>query len=157
MEKDIRATERYYEFQKKEWLASRVFWVFMSFVLFAAALGLFGKGLLSNKTYNQNNLRIEYNKFMRVEKGTELVIQVADSLTKGEVIFGNDYLKKVRIDQIIPEPESVTVLNNKLIYRFSTVQNGFITFYLIPTKMGAHQLHLTINERNISFDQFIYF
>ncbi len=157
MDKDIRGTEKYYSFQQKEWVAFRIFWIFLSLILLAATFGLFGKGLLSDRTYTSKGVRVEYNKFMRVEKGAELVIHLTDSGENGQISINNDYLHKVRIEQVIPEPVSVKIKNNNLIYTFNPVQNGFIIFYLVPTKMGSHGLTLSIAGEQMCFNQFIYF
>jgi len=157
MERDIRAAEKYYAFQKREWRAFRLFWVLMGLVVTAAALGLFGSGLLSDKTYTANGSRIDYNRFMRVAKNTEILIHVNQASRNASVSINNDYLRKVRIEQVVPEPTSVVIKDNKLVYTFSSVQNGFITFYLSPQKMGAHQLQISVNGTQASFDQYIYF
>ncbi|ALI98598.1 hypothetical protein [Rufibacter tibetensis] len=157
MDKDISLAEDFYEFQKKEWFAFRVFWVLMAGVLTAAAFGLFGKGLLSDKTVTSNGVRFEYNKFMRVEKGTELLVGVGQGGKIADISINNDYIRKVKIDQVIPQPTSVEVRENKVIYRFSSVQNGFVTFYLIPYKMGSQPLEVTVGKAQLRANQFVYF
>jgi len=156
MEIDIRQIEKHYSTQQMEWVALRIFWIMMSLILIATALGLFGDGLLSNKTYINNRNKIEYNKFMRVEKGTELLVHLNNAGENAKISINNDYLKKVRIEQITPEPSKVELINNELIYTFSSIQKGFIVFYLSPQKMGSQQLQITIDGHQINFDQYIY-
>ena len=157
MEKDIRQIEKHYSTQQMEWVAFCIFWILMSLVLVATALGLFGNGLLSNKTYTAKGNKIEYKKFMRVEKGTELLVHLNNAGENAKISLNNDYLKKVRIEQITPQPSKVELINNELIYTFSSIQKGFIVFYLIPQKMGSQQLRITIDGHQKSFDQYIYF
>ncbi|WP_205500191.1 hypothetical protein [Rufibacter psychrotolerans] len=157
MEKDIKVIESYYEFQRREWKAFRVFWWLMGLVLLAAAFGLFGRGMLSDKTYAAHGTQIEYNKFMRVEKGTELHISVAGAGQGTTISFNNDYIRKVRIDQVIPEPATVEVKDQKLVYTFPSAQNGLITFFLVPHKMGRQRLEITVGPAQLRETQFIYF
>ncbi|WP_125077693.1 hypothetical protein [Rufibacter latericius] len=157
MDKDIKLAEDFYEFQRKEWLVSRIFWIAMGFVLAAATLGLFGKGVLSDRTVTAQGIRFEFNKFMRVEKPTELRIHVASGGKNVQVSFNNDYIRKVKIDQIIPEPVSVEVKDHRLIYTFSSVQNGFVTFFLVPYKIGSQPLEVTVGDARMGVDQFVYF
>lgn len=157
MEKDIRATEGYYSFQKKQWVILRIFWVFMGFTVVVAALGLFGKGLLSNKTYMTNGIQIEYSKYMRVQKGSEIIIHVKDLGKNGSISFNNNYIRKVMIEQIIPTPVTEEIKAGRIIYTFAAVQNGFITFYLKPMKKGPQKLEITFNGQTYRFDQYIYF
>ncbi|WP_210463206.1 hypothetical protein [Rufibacter roseolus] len=157
MEKDITLAEDYYAFQRKEWLVARIFWIAMSLVLAAAALGLFGKGFLSDRTVTSHRVRFEFNKFMRVEKGTELRIHVTPGGQNAQVSFNNDYINKVRIDQIIPEPISVEVKDHRLVYTFSLVQNGFITFFLVPYKTGSQPLDVNVGNARMAVNQFVYF
>ncbi len=149
--------EDFYAFQKKEWKAFRVFWMLMGLILAGAALGLFGRGLLSDKTYTANGVQFEYNKFMRVEKGTELLITVGDLGQEAKISINNDYIRKVRIDQIIPEPVSVEIKDNTLIYTFNSIQQGLITFYLVPMKMGSQHLEVSVGNAQMTANQFIYF
>jgi hypothetical protein len=157
MDRDIRLVEKSYELQRKQWKASRMFWTIMGLVLMAASLGFFGDGPVSKKTYTTSNLQIEYNRFLRIEKATEVHINVK-GLGKDPVIsINNDYLKKVKIEQVIPEPASVEAENNILTYRFSSIKNGLVTFYLSPQKMGSQKLEFIIDGNKMSFDQYIYF
>ncbi|WP_181305186.1 hypothetical protein [Rufibacter sp. XAAS-G3-1] len=157
MDRDITLTEDFYRFQKNEWRVARVFWVLMGLVLAAAALGLFGRGWLSDKKVASNGVQFEYNKYMRVEKGAELHLQVGQLGGNAKVMINNDYIRKVRIDQVIPQPASVEVKDNKLIYTFSSVQNGLITFYLVPTGTGSQTLEVSVGNARLSAPQFIYF
>jgi hypothetical protein len=156
MDKDIKLAEDYYKFQKNEWRVARVFWSLMAMVLIAAAFGLFGKGLLSDRKVTAHGVQFEYTRFMRVEKGTELHLQVGQLGKNAQVILNNDYIRKVRIDQVVPQPVAVEVKDHKLIYTFSSVQNGLIIFYLIPYEPGSHTLDVTVGKARLKAHQFVY-
>jgi hypothetical protein len=157
MDQDIKLAEKYFAVQKVEWRIFRACWILMGLVLAGAALGLFGKGLLSNRTYAAQGVQITYPRFMRIENETELYIRVNEAGSETVIGINNDYLRKVRIDQVIPEPRSVQVRDNTLIYRFHPVQNGFLTFFLRPQRMGSHPLEITVAGKKLRFHQYIYF
>ena len=56
----------------------------------SGCLWLVRKGLLSDRTYTSKGVRVEYNKFMRVEKGTELVIYLTDLGENGQISINNE-------------------------------------------------------------------
>lgn len=73
------------------------------------------------------------------------------------VTFNGDYINKVKISDVIPEPEEVEIINNKLVYKFNSTDTGTITFFNDPLKMGAQTLHLEVNESKVVIPQYIYF
>lgn len=129
----------------------------MSLLLAAAAGGFFGDGMISERSYSAHNVRIVYDRFMRMDKDTQMYIQVKDLGQQPVIGINNDYLKKVRILQVTPEPASVAIRDNTLVYRFHPVRNGFITFFLSPQQMGSQNLEITVAGKKMRLEQFIYF
>jgi hypothetical protein len=159
MKRDITEIEKFISQQQKEWLIFRIAWVFMGLVLIAAALGLFGNGPISEQTYVAHKVHITYQKFMRADKESELYIGLQDQDLGQETTIGinNDYLKKVKIYQVVPQPAAVEIRDNTLLYRFRSVTNGFISFYLSPQHTGSQPLVITVGGKKMRFNQFIYF
>jgi len=156
MKKDIKSVEELYAAQQKEWRAFRWFWSLMACVLLAAVLGVFGYGFISERTYTGAQLQVAYPKFMRVDSDTQLHLRVQDLGQNATVGINQDYLNKVKISQIVPEPVSVALDGNTLIYKFSYVRNGVITFFIDPYKMGSQRLKITVAGEKMSFQQYIY-
>jgi hypothetical protein len=159
MKRDMTEIEKFISQQQKEWFIFRIAWALMGLVLVAAALGLFGNGPISKQTYAAPGLEITYQKFMRVNNESELYIRVQDQDLSRETTIGinNDYLKKVKVFQVVPQPVAVEIRDNTLLYRFRYVSDGFISFYLSPRQMGSQPLELTISGKKVRFNQIIYF
>jgi hypothetical protein len=157
MEKDITSAEESFPMEQKEWSLFKPFWIFMGLILVAACLGVFGTGIASQKVHTSHGITLEYNRFLRVKNDAALYVNVKDPGTDFSISINNDYIRKVKIDQVVPEPASVEINNNKLIYKFSSAKFGFVTFFLTPYKMGSQTLEITVNGNKMRFDQFIYF
>jgi hypothetical protein len=157
MKRDITEIEKFISQQQKEWLLFRIAWVLMGLVLIAAALGLFGNGPVSKQTYAAHQVHITYQKFLRVDKASEIYIGVPEQGQVTTIGINNDYIQKVNIYQVVPQPAAVELRDNTLIYRFRSVSNGFITFYLSPQQMGSQPLEITVGGNKMRFNQFIYF
>lgn len=76
------------DYQRIEWRCERVGWVLMLLTLLAAALGLFGGGVLSGATATNadQTIRVEYERFLHIHSESSIKIDLAASLTdQGEV------------------------------------------------------------------------
>jgi hypothetical protein len=109
-------------FQRREWTVQRAGWLVMLAFVLAALSGLFGGGPLSAATAKVEPLQLQYTRFERRHAPTELEVSVATSAVSQdqvEVWFSPDYLARIEITSIVPEPEEVSETNDRVIYRFN--------------------------------------
>jgi hypothetical protein len=97
------------EFQARSWRVQRAAWVVMALVLLGAVLGALGGGPLSRTTARSEDgsLVVEYERVIRQQAPAELKLGLkAGSDGLARVMLPRAYLEKVRVESIVPEPES---------------------------------------------------
>lgn len=160
MEKDISSINDYFKYQKKEWVIKRIFWALMAIFLLYGLLGGLGdsEGILTNKKIELSNCIIEYQKYTRVEKKFDLKIQLKKSDQEFCIIsINDDYINKVRIEQIIPEPEEVEIKNSRIYYKIKAEGGGIISFFNMAKRKGKQNLELEVNGHKTKIEHFIFF
>ncbi|HEX9787042.1 MAG TPA: hypothetical protein VGB09_03405 [Candidatus Binatia bacterium] len=144
-------------FQRRVWNAQRVGWIIIGVVVVAGLLGLFGTGPLSRASAQGSGLRLEYERFGRLQQPTRLRFLLPESKLDAEVSISRDYLEAVRIEQITPEPREVAVAGRWLIYRFSGPGPLAVTLDLVPLDFGGLEGAAEIPPADaLAFRQFIY-
>jgi hypothetical protein len=58
------------EFQRRVWRVQRIGWLIIAAVIVAALLGVFGGGPLSRAAVQGDGLRLEYERFARLQQST---------------------------------------------------------------------------------------
>jgi hypothetical protein len=114
--------DRDLRFQRREWAVQRAGWLVMLAIVLAALSGLFGNGPLSTATAEVAPLQLQYTRFERRHAPTELKVSVASSAVSQdqvEVWVSSDYLDRIEITSIVPEPEEVSETDDRVIYRFN--------------------------------------
>jgi hypothetical protein len=147
------------DFQHREWTAQRFGWAMMALLLVAAIAGLFGAGPASNSSVERTGLRLEYERFVRLQKPTSLRFHfTGDRPTPTTLSISREYLASVQVENITPQPEKVELDAGWLIYSFSTRQHpGTATFHLQPEKFGMLFGEARLAEGEpISFRQLVY-
>jgi hypothetical protein len=159
MEKDLSSIQEDFKYQQGEWKIKRVFWVLMGIFLILGILGAFGDSgsLLSTKEEKLSTGTIIYDKFLRVDKSFETKVVVQDISNECSIAFNKDYIHKIQITQVIPEPINVVATKDQLIYYFKSNIGGTITFFNDPSKMGSQKLEMVINGEKAHLSQYIYF
>lgn len=145
-------------FQNREWITQRIGWLVIGLLLLAALLGAFGSGPVSSSSVSGPGLRLEYERFGRVQKPTSLRFYLADTQETATVWISRHYLHSVQVDHITPQPQKVEYDGHWLIYHFPTRRNpAEIGFHLKPEKFGSLLGEARLAEGEaISFRQFIY-
>lgn len=151
-------------FHKKEWAAQRVGRFFLFSFVIAAALGLFGSGLLSKKVSNHNSLTVIYEQFDRLQKSAFYEIQISPAKKTGngqqKLWIGHEFLKNIRIEHITPEPSSVKVDGQGYTYTFETTNPNEalpIFFHFRFESSGKKKILLKANNADqVSLTQFVY-
>jgi hypothetical protein len=130
-------------FQRRDWIAQRVGWVLMALFLLAALAGLIGRGGPLARTQAQSadgGLRVEYDRFAHYEAPTRLRLIVSDRVARGKDVrlwIERAYLANARLQQVMPEPQSVRLAGERVIYVFDAGAGGEVSFELKPDTFGV--------------------
>jgi hypothetical protein len=103
------------DFLRRAWRVQRVGWALLVLILLAALLGLTGTGPLSQATAGSEGGPVR-------------------------VWFDRQYLHKVEVTGVVPEPESVEVSPDRVTYVFLAAEGGGpveLAFDLKPMRFGS--------------------
>ncbi len=149
-------------FQRREIIFERIGWVFMAILLAAAALGLFGNGVLSGRVLQNEQFRLEYERFLHFGDLTNLKIEIPPHRSEAGIVavaFSNAYLHQFRIERIVPEPESAAHGGDTLFW-FTATNTGepvTIQIRLEAQKIGSLEGKISVNgDESYTFQQFVY-
>jgi hypothetical protein len=144
-------------FQRREWKIQRVGWGAMALVIIAALLGVFGTGPLSNATLEREGLRLEYERFCRLQRSTQLRFTIGGTGDSVLLLIGAEYLDAVIIDRITPEPSKAEAVSDGVVFQFVLQGPAAVTFHLTPRKFGLVSGKARLGQAApIPFTQFIY-
>jgi hypothetical protein len=144
-------------FQRREWKIQRVGWIAMALVIIAALLGAFGTGPLSSATIETEGLRLEHERFCRLERATELRFTIGGTGAPVLLLIGSGYLNRVMIERITPEPAKVEAVSDGVVFEFFLRGPATVTFHLTPKKFGLASGKARLGQAApITFTQFIY-
>lgn len=152
---------------RREWTLQRIGWVVMTAIVVAALIGLLGTPGFASTTHltaADGSFSLEYGRIERHHAPTDLTIEVTpEAITNGDVRvwISRDYIDTVAIDSIFPEPESVEVEPDRIIYIFSTGEavDGPLSITLKHEHDGYWQqegeLGL-VDGASVTFTQFVF-
>lgn len=111
-------------FQSHQMRFERIGWAVLALLLVAALLGLLGRGPLSAATAGDAGepIRVEYERIERKLSPTTItVVLTPEAASNGmvRVWIDRDWLDEVTFETISPEPESVEIDPQRLIYVFA--------------------------------------
>ena len=146
------------KFQRRMWAVQRIGWIIIAAAIVAGLSGLFGSGPVSRASAEATGLRIEYERFVRLQQPTMIRCFLSGSEPETQIALRRDYLDFVRIEAITPTPARTEASGEWLVYRFtSPVPTSIIEFNLIPETFGrANGTMQTGTGQSIGFHQFIY-
>ena len=150
-------------FQYREWAIQRGGWLVMMAIIIAALIGLLGAGPLSSASAESGPLQLQYARFERRHARTVLEVSVtssADNQDQVEVWVSADYLARIEITSIVPEPEEVRVADDRVVYRFNIDEQAdrpTILIALEPDDPGRSTGRIgVIDGPELTFWQFVY-
>jgi hypothetical protein len=144
------------DLHKQGWKAQTFGFLLIYSFIAAAALGLFGDGLLSNRTVSFSKATLKYDYFQRFENRMKLTIITATETPGSQIAFSTSYLSKFKIDAIVPEPAESTFKQHKLVYTFKGNGTHHIVFYLVPQQQGRVEGTITINNEEHGIKHLIF-
>ena len=133
------------DFLRRAWRVQRVGWALLVLILLAALLGLTGTGPLSQATAGSEGgpVRVEYERFVRANAVTDLRVRLGPGVPRegrARLWFDRQYLHKVEVTGVVPEPESVEVSPDRVTYVFLAAEGGGpveLAFDLKPMRFGS--------------------
>jgi hypothetical protein len=152
------------EFQRRDWAFERAGWFGLLLVLVAAGTGLMGNGPLSDAEAASPDraLVAEYSRFERHGASATLTVLVArqgasDSTVR--VWLGNEYMKGILLEQVVPEPNSQLSSASRMTYEIPLApeaDTARVTFHFRPETIGARRLVLGSASHQLALSQFVY-
>lgn len=151
-------------FERRVWVFQRVGWAVMTAAVLAALLGLLGPGPASSARAGtpDGTLASEYSRFVRASAETRLSVSFGRGAVQGEEVrlwIDRRYLEQASIERVTPEPASVEVGGDRLVYVFSAAagESGQVTFSLTPRAFGRWRARIGVEGGpTLAFGQFVF-
>jgi hypothetical protein len=150
------------EFQEREWRVGRAVWALIFAIVAATAAGLFGSGPLSSVTSQSpdGGLRVRSQRFMRYGAALRLVIDTRADADGGVVLrISRDYLRAMRVERILPEPDRTQQDRDGLIFTFSGNAPGApiqVIADLQPASRGRVAGQIASGGARVDMTHFVY-
>jgi hypothetical protein len=153
------------EFERRMQKVQRAGWAVMALVVLAALLGLFGTGLFSKAHIGREDapLRLEYDRCLRYQAPQRLRVRLdSGAARQGKVRLwiSDDYLERVQIARIYPQPEGVELGPDGQTFTFQTedlTEPATVMFYVVPERVGSLPGRMRLVGGDLlSFRQFVY-
>jgi hypothetical protein len=152
-------------YQHRTWRMQRVGWLAFILVIVGALAGLFGSGPLSSTSAGTpaEGLRIEYERFARLNAPTTIVVRADHRLARGDeigIVLSGDAVRAVELQSTTPPVDGASVSPDGVILRFrADKQPGELTLVLHASPRQAGRLSLRIGlvgGPTHSFRQWVY-
>ena len=132
------------DFQRRNWAVERIVWVVLALLLFAAFLGLSGKGPLSAATAGGpgDAVRIEYERFVRRQSPQRLRVHLSGEATRtghASLEVAREYFEALAVRSISPAPLRQQLGADGVVYVFEARRPGeavAVTFHLQALQVG---------------------
>lgn len=150
-------------FQRRWWIVERTGWLVMFLVVVAGAAGLLGRSPASRAEVTDGSASLKYERLARLHAPSDLALHVLQSPTASRelsISLSREYCRDVRVVDITPTPESSTINDAELTYRFRLEpgQTGMpIDFKLNMETLGRLEGWVRIREQPpLRLSQFVY-
>lgn len=151
-------------FQRRDWVFERAGWFCMLFVVVAAGAGLLGHGPLSDThaAAADRSLVVEYARFERHGAPSSLTVHVHRQRTSDSTVrvwLSNEYLRGIRLNKIVPQPETEISAADRTFFEVSVApgtDTARVTFHFTPETIGSRQLRVGGGPRELTLSQFVY-
>jgi len=147
-------------FQRREWVAQRVAWIFTGLILVAAMVGVFGRGPLAHRIGANAALEFEYDWLTRVHSQStwKLTPRAAPVDGRYRVALDANWAQFFHIQDIHPAPESTRLASGSWEYEFAADGKDVpIIFHIEPRRSGHIEGSIQLNdEPPLAVSSFIY-
>jgi hypothetical protein len=152
-------------FQHRTWRVQRIAWGVIALILLCAVLGSFGHGPLSRATIRDPSLplSLDYDRLGRYQSALILRVHVHERAANQDTVriwFSHDYLSKIEIKKILPDPEGAETSPTGMIYQFRLAQPEQRSDVMVNLEMeaiGFIEGRIGLDESHaLTFRQWIY-
>jgi hypothetical protein len=150
-------------FQQRSWRVQRFAWGVLVLIVGAALAGLAGSGPVSrgSRAAQDGRFIIEYERFVRMQAPSRLRLHVSrEAVRAGEVRvwFDRNYIERIKLEQIVPQPKRTEVGEQRLTYIFAAEddQSAMIIFDLQLQTFGRVSARVGMGEVALDFQQLVY-
>jgi hypothetical protein len=149
------------KYHQREWVVQRIGWGAMVVFIGAAALGVFGHGIVSDASIGDASVAtIKFERFARHASPARIEIAIAPAAAAaGMVSFevNESYLNAFEVQSIVPEPRKVETHGERLRFTFDArATPSTIMLAVVPEKIGRKLAVFKVADRELRFEQFIY-
>jgi hypothetical protein len=150
--------EEHLPMHERGWKVQAVGMYLIVALVFTAAVGLYGDGVISKRRAGEDIATVEYQRFYRFQARMELKVELNVPEGGDEVIvsFPGKYLESFQVDSVLPEPEKNVLNSDQVEYHFNGTGRSTITFYLIPQSIGAIDGSIQVNNSRFELNHFIF-
>lgn len=147
--------------QRAEWRFERAGALVLLALVAAAALGLFGNGLLSRAVRVDGPLEVVHQRFARSGAAAPLDVTVAPGAAVAgtvDVLVAEEYLGAVDVQSVSPEPDSTSVAPGFLVLTFPVEPDAElrVRFSVQAEDVGTVRGTVRAGGASVSFAQFVY-
>jgi hypothetical protein len=152
-------------FHWREWRVQRIAWIVWALILLASLVGLFGHGPLSrgNIAAPGGDFSITYERIDRYRAPSHLTITLgAGAVQEGRVrlTLNREFLDRLEIERVVPEPESVEASGANVLYTFQVSEAAplsEIRFDFEHDRAGLAHAEVGLESGpRLAFDSFVF-
>lgn len=152
------------EFQRRTWRVQRLGWGVLLVTLAVALSGVLGNGPLATAEAagGGGGLTVEFDRFARADAPTSLALRAAARAAPAETIvieLSRDWLRAIRLEAVIPEPQRVVAAGERIAYEFEVVPGDAVEvrFQIQYDEAGLHEAEARIaGDLPARFRQVVY-
>lgn len=149
-------------YQQREWRAQRIGWAVLGLLIVAASLGLMGPGLFNKATLQGDGVQLEIPRTQRYWAPAQVQFVLSADASAGEHVrlwLSQGFLGSVQVQQITPQPESVTATADGQTYLFRRApeQPMTVSFDVTTQQVGLVRGEARRDDRPpLLFSQFVF-
>jgi hypothetical protein len=147
---------------RRNWRLQRAGWVVMAALIAAALAGLFGAGALASRRAAGAGLEVEYERFARWQRPSEVRMRVAAPVAGNSLRLwiGQEYLAGASLERVTPRAASTVLEGERLVFEFDAEPGARaveVVFRFEPRRPGTLRLAAGVaGGPSLAVQQFVY-